>query len=187
MSSKYSPLRSFLLIIFLCFLVPSPALAQDSVDFPASWQGEWTGDLVISTGQGEQQRVPMILRILPQADSTFSFALVYGEDTPENTRPYAIRAVNPAQGHFETDEHNSILLDDFLINGKLYSRFEVMGNLLLTTLEKQGDHLIYEIISGPLEPLRTTGDTLLDGEEIPPVNSYTIRVQQRAVLSKKAP
>ena len=52
---------------------------------------------------------------------------------------------------------------------------------------KDMEQLIYEIISGPLEPLRTTGDTILDKEEIPPVNSYTIRVQQRAVLSKKAP
>ena len=93
--------------------------------------------------------------------------------------------MNADQGHYETDEANGIFLDDFLINGKLYSRFEVMGTLLLTTIEERDGQLIYEIIAGPLEPLRTTGDTIVEGEEIPPVNGYCINVQQRAVLSKK--
>lgn len=180
-------LRNVLTLILLYGCGANALIAQGAIDFPAPWQGEWTGDLVISNGEGELQRLPMILRILPQEDSTYSFALVYGEDLPENTRPYSLRTVDSAKGHYEIDEHNTIFLDDFLINGKLYSRFEVMGNLLLTTLEMQGDHLIYEIISGPLEPLRTTGDSTLEGEDIPPVNSYSIRVQQRAVLSKKRP
>ena len=61
---------------------------QDSLGFPGNWAGEWTGDLVISTSAGEVQRLPMILRILPQEDLRYSFTIVYGEETPENTRPY---------------------------------------------------------------------------------------------------
>ena len=174
---------SFLLIILLfCTTIT----AQDTIpDFPASWQGEWYGDLVISNGGGEVQRLPMILRILPTEDKRYTFTIIYGEDTPENTRPYFLQSVNADQGHYETDEANGIFLDDFLINEKLYSRFEVMGTLLLTTIEERDGQLIYEIIAGPLEPLRTTGDTIVEGEEIPPVNGYRINVQQRAVLSKK--
>lgn len=174
-------------IILLFFvLLCSPSLSAQDVEpvFPASWEGEWSGDLVISNGGGEVQRLPMILRILPAEDERYTFTIVYGEDTPENTRPYFLQAVDATQGHYETDEANGIFLDDFLINGKLYSRFEVMGSLLLTTIEKRDDQLIYEIIAGPSEPLRTTGDTTVDEEEIPPVNGYRVSVQQRAVLTK---
>ena len=171
----------------LLFLFLSLALSAqtDSLIFPQQWEGEWHGDLVISNGSGELQRLPMILSILPTEPDRHTFTIVYGENTPENTRPYYLQAVDVLKGHYEVDEGNSILLDDFLINGKLYSRFEVMGHLLLTTLEERDGQLIYEIISGPLEPIRTTGDTTLEGEEIPPVNGYRITVQQRAVLSKK--
>lgn len=159
---------------------------SDSLSFPQAWEGEWTGDLVISTGVGEAQRIPMILRILPvEGEERHTFTIVYGEDTPENTRPYFIQAVDGGKGHYEVDEANGIILDDFLINGKLYSRFEVMGSLLLTTLEERDGQLIYEIIAGPLEPIRTTGGTVIDEEEIPPVNGYQIRIQQRAVLDRK--
>ena len=157
----------------------------DTLSFPTAWEGEWSGDLVISNGQGELQRIPMILRILPTDSNRHTFTIVYGEDTAENTRPYYLQTVDASVGHYEVDEDNGIILDDFQIAGKLYSRFEVMGNLLLTTLEKQDEHLIYEIISGPLEPIRTTGDIEVEGEQIPPVGGYRITVQQRAVLSKK--
>lgn len=157
----------------------------DSLVFPAAWQGYWVGDLVISTVQGEAQRVPMSLRIDALSDERYTYTIVYGTDTPENTRPYYLKAVPGNPGHFETDEGNGIVLDDYFINGKLYSRFEVMGNLLLSTLEQQGEHLVYEIISGPLAPTRTTGNTVVDGEEIPPVNGYKITVQQRALLARQ--
>jgi hypothetical protein len=60
-----------------------------------------------------------------------------------------------------------------------------MGSLLLSTLEKRGDELIYEIISGPLEPAAITGDTIVDGKDIPRVEGYGIRVQQRAILQRQ--
>ena len=178
-------MRTYFLSI--CLLIGATTLfsQQDSLGFPGNWAGEWTGDLVISNSTGEVQRLPMILRILPQEDGRYSFTIVYGEDTAENTRPYFLETIDAEKGHYVTDEENSILLDDYLINGKLYSRFEVMGNLLLSTLEERDSELIYEIISGPLVPTRTTGDTIIEGEEIPPVNSYHVKVQQRAVLVRK--
>lgn len=174
-----------LLLIISIVVSPELSFAQaDEPSFPAKWEGEWTGDLIISTGAGEAQRIPMILRILPLEGGRHTFTLVYGEDTPENTRPYWLQAVDASKGHYEVDEDNGIILDDFLINGVLYSRFEVMGSLLLTTLEERDGQLIYEIISGPMEPIRTTGDTIIAGEDIPPVKGYGINVQQRAVLRK---
>lgn len=127
----------------------------------------------------------MSLRMEALTDGRYTYTIVYGADTPENTRPYYLRAVPDSPGHFEIDEGNGIVLDDYFINGKLYSRFEVMGNLLLATLEQRGEYLVYEIISGPLTPTHTTGNTIVDGEEIPPVNSYKIAVQQQALLVRE--
>lgn len=44
--------------------------------------------------------------------------------------------------------------------------------------------MIHKIIAGSLEPLRITGDTIINGEEILPVSNYKVNVQQRAVLTK---
>lgn len=169
-----------------CFLLSQLLIAQkDTLYFPAIWEGEWAGELVISTVVGEAQRIPMILRIHPLDSGKHTYTIVYGEDTKENTRPYLLQAVAGEPGHFQVDEDNSIVLDEYFINGKLYSRFEVMGSLLLATVEARDEYLIYEIISGPMEPVNTSGDTVIEGEEIPPVKSFQIRVQQRAVLSKR--
>ena len=173
------------LVISIVFCMSFLHAQTDSLRFPAAWQGEWIGDLIISNGGGELQRLPMILKISPVNDSTYTYTIVYGEDTAENTRPYFLIERDQSIGHYKMDEDNGIILDDFFINNKLYSRFEVMGTLLLSTLEKRDDHLIYEIIAGPSEPILITGDTIINNEEIPPVNNYGVNVQQRAILTKK--
>jgi hypothetical protein len=157
----------------------------DSMSFPQAWVGDWAGELAIHNGQGEQQRIPMQLLIQPLADSTYTYTIIYGEDQPENRRNYLLKTVDAGRGHFQIDEQNGILLDEYYLGGKVYSRFSVMGGLLLSTLEKRGDELIYEIISGPLEPIAITGDSIVGEKEIPSVGSYGIRVQQRAVLRRQ--
>lgn len=153
--------------------------------FPEGWIGDWTGDLVISTTAGEVQRIPMGLSIQPITDSTYTYSILYGENTPENQRPYLLKTLNASQGLYQVDENNGIVLDEYFIGGKLYSRFEVMGTLLLSTVEKQDSILLYEIIAGSATPSTTTGDTIIAGDTIPPVNSYGIRIQQRARLYRK--
>jgi len=172
-----------LLCCFCCSL--QLAAQKDTLTFPETWQGVWEGELVISTVKGEAQRIPMLLKILPLDDGRHTYTIVYGEETEDNTRPYYLQAVEGEPGHFQVDEDNGIILDEYFINGKLYSRFEVMGSLLLSTVEESGDQLIYEIIAGSMEAVSTTGDTVIDEEEIPPVQSFAVNVQQRAVLSRK--
>ncbi|MEL7219894.1 MAG: hypothetical protein AAGJ93_01165 [Bacteroidota bacterium] len=177
-------IKCLLLLSFLWSLSPLNA-QNNTLIFPERWQGVWSGELVISTVKGEAQRIPMLLKLLPLEDGRYTYTIVYGEETEENTRPYYLQAVEGEPGHFQVDEGNGIILDDYFINGKLYSRFEVMGTLLLSTVEERGDQLIYEIIAGPMEAINITGDTMIDEEEIPPVSSFAINVQQRAVLSRK--
>lgn len=151
--------------------------------FPQNWYGKWKGSLVIYNNRGKAQEIPMEIHCGP-TDSTHrhQMALVYGEGEKQDFRAYELVAIDAANGHYQTDEKNTIYLDDFYFDGVLYSRFEVMGNLLLTRIEKRNDKLYFEVISGKVKPIATTGND--EENDIPPVNSYNITVSQRAELTK---
>jgi hypothetical protein len=175
------------LIVLFFFLNMSAAFAQiatDSLSFPASWQGMWTGNLEIFNSKGLAQSLPMRLHILPIHNSDrYTWTIFYGEDTIAGKRDYELVPVDTAKGIYSIDEKNSIAMEGYLLGGKYFQRFEVMGNLLLTTTEKVSEtELMWEIISGKLEPVSSTGEQEIDGEEIPEVKTYPIGVLQRARL-----
>ncbi|MEM6379312.1 MAG: hypothetical protein AAF705_13975 [Bacteroidota bacterium] len=173
----------FLFIIY-CFF--GSLSAQDSLAFPQSWQGIWKGDLAIYTSAGLAQEVPMQLHILP-TDSVhrYTWSIIYGTDTIAGKRDYDLLIVDAEKGLYRVDEKNSIQLESYFIKDKLFSRFEVMDNLLLTTEQLVGDTLIFEIISGKLAPVSSTGNEVIEGDTIPPVETFPIRVMQRALLSRQ--
>ncbi|MCR9285834.1 MAG: hypothetical protein NXI23_00445 [Bacteroidetes bacterium] len=159
----------------------------DSVDFPKSWEGIWKGELEIFNGMGKVQSLPMELHIFPNDTSVvrWSWTIIYGEDKEAGKRDYELIEKDKSKGIYLVDEKNTIVLDGFLLGGKFFERFEVMGNLLMTSTEKVNENeLVWEIISGKLTPISTTGDQDFEGEEIPPVNGYGINILQRARLKK---
>lgn len=152
--------------------------------FPQNWFGKWKGTLVIYNNKGIAQEIPMELHVEPtDSVNRCKMALIYGEGEKASERPYELVTIDAESGHYQTDEKNTIYLDDYYFGGVLYSRFEVMGNLLLTRIEKRNDKMYFEIISGKLEPINTTGND--ETNDIPPVNSYKITVSQRAELIRK--
>lgn len=165
---------------------PLDVLLTEGADFPYGWVGVWKGELQIFRPEGLQQAVPMQLHILP-TDSTgqYSWTIIYGPDTPDNRRNYLLNTIEREKGHFQIDERNSILLDAYFFNDTLFSRFSVMGSLLLSSYEMRNGQLVFEIISGSLTPIRSTGNSTVDGEEIPVVEAFPVGVMQRAVLVRK--
>nr|HMQ50000.1 hypothetical protein [Saprospiraceae bacterium] len=168
-------------LFFFILIGMTPGLMSAQVGLPENWLGSWQGELVIYDAQGERQRLPMELYIQPQ-DSSFTWHIIYGADKTAGLRAYLLRSVDTAKGHFVIDEQNGILLDAFLLGGQLISRFEVMGSLLQSRVEVVGDTLYYEIIYGGWDAIRQSGDTVMDGDSIPPVQSFLIQGRQYAVL-----
>ncbi len=178
------------LITTLAFagLFACSAFAQDTTStglFPQAWEGVWSGTLEIFSPKGKQQQLPMELRILPQ-DSCHTWTIVY-DGSP---RAYLLKPLKPRLGLYQIDEQNGIAMEAVYIAGKLYSRFEVMGNMLLSTAEVTTDEsgqpvMAYEIISGSLEPLSVTGGGMVDGEEMPEVKGYPVVVRQIAQLRRQ--
>lgn len=188
--------KPFFILICSLFLISSISNAQtqdsitsnsvpDSLSFPHSWVGHWQGTLDIYNAKGLAQTVAMELEISPiDGSENFNWAIIYGEDKVAGRRAYELEIVDPAKGWYAIDEKNTIRLEAYLFNNKLYSRFEVMGNWLLSSYEMQNNQLRFEIISGQSEAVSTTGGQTFEKEEIPEVNAFPINVHQSAVLTK---
>ena len=181
--------KKFSFLIFCLFFVFN-LVGQDNVsslvekDFPASWQGDWAGELQIFNAKGLQQCLPMQLIIQPIKDSEdYSFTIIYGVDVEAGTRSYLLKTINAEKGHYLIDEQNSIKIDAYLLGEKLVQRFEVMGNLLETFIEKRDDTLVWEIFSGKMKG-EITGDTVLNGDTIPPVQTFPMSVFQKCILTR---
>ena len=168
---------------------PDPAQSDSLIvyQFPEDWTGIWSGDLRILSTEGLQQTVPMSLEILPQDTSDrWTYNLIYGEDRAAGLRAYELEPIDPARGRWAIDERNSIRMEAYQFENQIVQRFEVMGNMLETIMELYApDELRWEILSGSMEAVSTTGDQVFEGEEIPPVKTYPIRVRQTAVLRRE--
>ena len=93
--------------------------------------------------------------------------------------------VSGEPSRWRVDERNGIVLEAALHGGVLYSRFAVMGNLLLTRDEVRGDTLYHEIVSGRAAGT-ATGDTVLpNGDTIPPVERYPVATRQVARMVRR--
>ena len=170
----------------LALLLTAGSFTAPAQSFPQSWQGYWRGTLRIHTAKGVAQAVPMAVDIAPTADSLrWRFALIYGEDTAKGRRAYDLIIVDRATGRYVTDENNGILLDDYYLDGRLLSQFTVQGSRLLSSFERRGDELIFEIISGKDMPTRTSGGQKKGDDVIPPVQSFPLASWHRAVLTKQ--
>lgn len=176
-----------LLLSVSSFAAFAQALPGSSDAFPWSWIGIWRGDLHIYNQQNEATVLPMELQLLPlDSAGQYTWTIIYNEDREAGLRAYTLKTIDAEAGHYLIDERNSIMLEAYLIHHTLYSRFAVMDNLLLSAVEKRGDELIYEIIAGSATPVGTSGDTVTTaGDTIPPVQSFPVRVLQRAVLQKQ--
>ena len=170
---------------------PTPAkvgttLSPKELNFPEDWQGAWSGNLEIYTLTGLAQQVPMQLEIYPiDSSENWTWNIVYGPDRETGLRAYELVPVDPEKGLYAIDEQNSIRLEAYLLGGQLVQRFEVMGNLLVTTTQLiKPNTLRWEILSGKLDPVSTTGDQVVEGDTIPPVRGYPVGVRQTATLKR---
>ena len=179
-----------ILIIFLSFIQCQPTKplviqnieVEDKIyEFPKEWIGEWEGQLKIYNAKGKTTETYMGLDILPLGYDKYTFVITYGEGEEKQQRIYEIYAKDAETGHYMVDEKNFIVLDNFLLGNTLYSRFEVMGNLLLASYERGNRTITFEVVFGNVEPINETGGV----DSIPKVNSYKIGVAQKAILKRK--
>ncbi len=151
---------------------------------PESWHGTWSGRLNIFSSAGKTMELGMKIVIEPLDSShQVSWTLAYlPDDTTEmknDIRPYELIGQKDRPGHFVVDEKNSILLDCYLLDQVLTSRFRVDQALLMINYTHLGDSLRFEVFSGAMEPVRQTGAEV---EEVEIIEAFGIGNYQRAIL-----
>lgn len=146
-----------------------------------SWLGIWRGKLEIrDNNPGLRDSIPMELHI-SKTDSAgiLNWRIIYS-DSAKDDRRYLLRTVDVSKGKYVIDEKDGILLDAYLFDNKLISRFEVMKSLLEITYTLEGDKIIFQVTSGKAESTSVSGSLQEDIE----VRSYSITSSQNAVLYK---
>ena len=150
--------------------------------FPKNWEGKWTGTLEIYYQNQLRQAVPMELSIRSIDSIRWEYLTVYSPSENPVRKAYELIAQSPERGQYIIDEKNGILLNAQFQGECLYSAFEVMGNHLQSRICLLNGKLHYEITSGPASPHKTTGDTIIESDTIPPVQVFALSTVQRAVL-----
>ncbi len=159
---------------------------KDSMGFPETWAGDWIGALSIYNAKGLAQEIPMELQI-HRTDSVdrFTWKIIYGEDKVAGARNYELVVKDREKGEYVVDELNSIALECYLIDNKLFSWYVVQDNLILVTNEVNGEEMQFEVIAGSQIPVSTTGGTIIEEEDVPEVDTYPVKGFQRASLMRR--
>ncbi len=168
--------------IFSCCFFISFLFASAQKPFPASFLGHWQGILYwYQTGKASPQKVTMQLIIQPaDSSNTYTWQIIYGDKGQDN-RPYTLKPVDTAKGHWQVDEHNGILIDQYFVGGRFTSTFTVQASTITDSYWRDGKTLIAEFYSITAKPVTTSG---LGTDDSPKVDSYGTRSYQRAVMRK---
>lgn len=169
--------------VFACCFLFLSLFTFAQTTFPKDFIGHWEGTLNwYQTGKKTPQKVKMQLIIKP-ADSanTYTWQIIYG-DKGEDNRPYILKPVDTAKGHWQVDERNGIVLDQYFIGGRFTSAFTVQTTTIVDAYWREGKNLIAEFYSMTAKPVNTSGEGTDDS---PKVDSYGTKSYQRAVMKKK--
>ena len=176
-------MKKLLLIVAISFTL-SITYSQETKlqNFPNSYFGNYTGDLIINTNKGIKN-YPMEFYLQPTASSgMYKYVIVYGKGEQRQERNYTLKEKDLEKGIYTLDENNGILLDCKIIENKIYFLFEVSDSLLTTFITFNENDLVFEIVATNTKQKMVSGG---QDEDTPEVFSYPINVVQRAVLIKQ--
>jgi len=165
-------------------LIVCPLFGQENtINFPEDFFGSYKGDLIIQNAKGKQT-IGMEFHInSTDTIGKYQYQIVYIVDGKRQERNYHLIAKDATTGDYIVDENNGILLAAKQFENRLYSVFEVQGNLLTTIEMFYEDHMFFEILFSSKKEMTTSGD--IEETEIPKVVSYPVTVNQRAKLIKQ--
>ncbi len=164
----------------LCFVLLSRFAGGQTISFLKDFIGRWQGTLLwYQTGKAAPQKVTMQLIVLPtDTADVYTWQIVYG-DKGEDNRPYILKPVDTAKGHWQVDERNGIVLDQYFVGNRFTSAFTVQTSTIVDSYWREGKNLVVEFHSYTAKPVATTGNGT---EDSPKVESYAVKGFQRAVL-----
>ena len=172
-----------ILLLTLFFHSVKAQIKKSSSSFPASWEGHWKGTIGWEqAGRKDIRNFDMQLIIKPVKDSAmhYTWNLIYGKPSEDN-RPYLLKPVDTAKGHWVIDEINGIVLDQYLIGNNFTGVFSIEKSTIVNTFTLAGDELLVEFISYNNATPSRTGK---GNEDSPFVDSYKVISYQKGRLKR---
>ena len=149
--------------------------------FPKCFIGNWKGKLQWMIAGKPTQTFTMQLRIQStDAANQFTWQIIYGDDNKDN-RPYILKPLDTAKGHWIIDENNGIVLDSYVHGNTVHGAFTVQGNTIVDNYTIENGKMKVEFFSIKLGDKKQSGKGT---EESPFVDSYRISSYQIGVLTR---
>jgi hypothetical protein len=127
------------------------------------------------------QNFSMQLRIQPtDSANQYTWQIIYGDDNKDN-RPYILKAIDTAKGHWIVDENDGIILDSYVHGSCIHGAFTVQGNTIVDNYCIEAGLMKVEFFSIKLGDKKQSGKGT---EETPFVDSYKISSYQTGVLTR---
>lgn len=169
------------ILILQFFLFTFGAAAQDSASLPRDFIGNWKGKIQWLMAGKSPREFSMQLRIQP-GDSIghYSWAIIYGDEGKDN-RPYKLKPVDVANGHWVVDEGDGIILDSYIHGNAIHGAFTVQGSTIIDNYRVENGKMFVEFFSIKLSDKKTSGKGT---DETPYVDSYRIASYQVGVLTR---
>ena len=152
---------------------------------PEEWHGVWGGEVEIWSYNNKMDAFPMSLAILPK-DTICDYIITYKKDPEKpDIRRYQLITIDQSKQHLAVDEQNSIVLDCYLNDNCLYTRFAGMGSDLQMRACLVGEEMEYEIISSFAAPIRKSGNEVVETDTIPEIKSFDVYHIMKARLVRE--
>lgn len=166
-------------IMLCCCLVFAEGVCQ--AQFPANFIGEWKGKLQwIVTGKPVQEFTMQLKIAKRDSLNQYSWKIIYG-DNDKDIRPYTLRAIDTAKNHWVIDEHNGIVLDNYVAGNCLQGSFTVLKNTIVDNYCIEDGKMKVQFFSIKQEEKNISGK---GNEESPLVSSYRMAGYQHGWLEK---
>lgn len=170
--------------LFTLLLVTVTLVTTAQSGFPRTFTGHWKGEVLWYRPAEKAPRKFAMQLVVQPADTPghYTWQITYG-DKGEDNRPYLLKPVDTATGHWVVDERNGIVLDSYWLGNKLTSVFSLDKVTIASTHVVAGDQMTIEFTTTLTSPVSTTGHGT---EDSPTVHSYAVKSYQKAVLHRQA-
>lgn len=169
------------IVILFFILLYNTSFSQTQKIFPQSFIGKWKGKLQWMVAGKPTQTFTMQLNILPtDTANQYTWQIIYGDNGKDN-RPYILKPIDTAKGHWIVDEKDGIILDSYIHGNCLHGAFTVQSNTILDNYCVTGNKMSVEFFTIKLGDKKQSGKGTAD---IPFVDSYRVGSYQSGVLTK---
>jgi hypothetical protein len=168
------------LFLFFAILFSVNALLAQS--FPQSFIGHWKGEISwYQPGKKAPQKFAAQLKVAPtDTAGQYTWQIIYGKEEKDN-RPYILRSIDTAKGHWVIDEKNGIVLDQYWVGNTFSGAFALDAVTIINSYRLEKEKLIINFFTVNHRSVNKTGSGT---EASPAVNSYRLSGYQVGILTR---